>query len=761
MTQISDTRLPHDAIPPTAAGEHPKIVGVLGLVMMAGLSSGPSFAAESYEKTYAADEPIEELLVTGRDQKRTISTLPGKVEDIPQVITTIDQQTLTNQGVTTLEGALRNVPGVTTDLGEGGVLNGDQFFIRGLSAKNDIFTDGLRDFGVFVRDSFNYEQVEVLKGSSSTTLGRGVTGGGINTSSKTPHDNSDLNVSVAAGTANYLRATADWNQKITDKLAFRLNVMVHENKVARRDSVKSSRWGIAPSLKADLGEDTSLTLTYFHQEDDRLPDYGVGFFNNRPITEYGVPLSNFYGYDTDTDESNVDTFTARLDHQFSDNVSFTSNSKVGAYDRLFIQTINSCSTGGNCVGIDNPATAADATILTRSSPYQQKTWGVQNVSSLLVTAPLGGHKNEFLVGTDLSYQSNERKRFGFDDANRGRIAKNILNPSHGSGPALGAAYRKEDTTARDTSFFFHDQFWVSDVVSLVVGGRYNFYKVDQDRTDFVTAYNLNNNPPCDGILGSSCLTRYASDTEFFNPKASLIWEPAENQHYYISYATSSTPPGVTVSNGTALSASTQDLKPEENETFELGAKLGLFDNRMLMQASLFKTRKDNAKETDPQTGDVIASGYKQNVTGFEIGVSGNATDHLTVSANYTYLDSVIDEAIRSGAVLPDIEGNRTPYTPEHAASVYITYDFAGVGIDGLQLGGGGVYQSDVMLNRDNSQSLDGYVTFDGFVAYQIEGYRLAVNVNNLTDKAYFAQIHSSRVTPAAGRTIIATLSASF
>lgn len=56
-----------------------------------------------------------------------------------------------------LDEALRNVPGVTTSIGEGaGGMNGDQFLIRGFQAQNDIYEDGLRDFGVYSRDAFNF-----------------------------------------------------------------------------------------------------------------------------------------------------------------------------------------------------------------------------------------------------------------------------------------------------------------------------------------------------------------------------------------------------------------------------------------------------------------------------------------------------------------------------------------------------------------------------------------------------------------------------
>ncbi|KAJ8137137.1 hypothetical protein OY671_009650, partial [Metschnikowia pulcherrima] len=195
------------------------------------------------------------------------------------------------------------VAGVTTQVGEGGVVNGDQFFIRGQAAGNDIFTDGLRDFGQFTRDAFNYEQIEVSKGSSSTALGRGVAGGAINTTSKIPYAETAFTMDSSAGTDDYRRVTVDGNMPISETSAIRLNFMAHQNDTADRDVVNSKRWAFAPSIACGVGTDTRFSATCSHQEEDRIPDYGVPIAVTAstaevevPVTERGVPRSSFYGF---------------------------------------------------------------------------------------------------------------------------------------------------------------------------------------------------------------------------------------------------------------------------------------------------------------------------------------------------------------------------------------------------------------------------------------------------------------------------------
>src|SRR5207344_1972189 len=94
-------------------------------------------------------------------------------------------QVMQEQGVTTLRDALRNVAGISLAAGEGGA-QGDSLTIRGFTARNDIFLDGMRDFGSYYRDPFNIEQLEVLRGPSSVTFGRGTTGGAVNQAFKSP-----------------------------------------------------------------------------------------------------------------------------------------------------------------------------------------------------------------------------------------------------------------------------------------------------------------------------------------------------------------------------------------------------------------------------------------------------------------------------------------------------------------------------------------------------------------------------------------------
>lgn len=101
--------------------------------------------------------------------------------------------------------------------------------MRGADTSNSIYVDGIRDIGSVSRDTFNTEQVEVIKGPSGSDYGRSAPTGSINMISKQPRLDSGIDASASAGSAWFRRGTLDINQAIGETSAVRLNLMGEEN----------------------------------------------------------------------------------------------------------------------------------------------------------------------------------------------------------------------------------------------------------------------------------------------------------------------------------------------------------------------------------------------------------------------------------------------------------------------------------------------------------------------------------------------------
>ena len=508
-------------------------LGAAVLAATAGLAS----VAHAADAAADADGATEVSGVTVNGQKSALDTntglsvMPATVQDTPQAISVINQAQLRNQGVASLEQALRNVPGITIAIGEGGTLNGDQFKIRGFDSKDDVYIDGLRDFGVYTRDSFNYQEVQVLKGPSGAMFGRGTTGGVINTVSKTPQIKDFTSLDAYAGNGDYYRGLADINHVINDTTAVRLNLMANSTGVVDRDHIKSDRWGAALSVGFGLGTNTSLTLSYLHQHDKRVPDYGItivqppGQIIALPATEYGVGVerSSFLGFNADTDRTDADILTARFSHKANDWLTFTSDSRVGVYSRYFqYTTTDQCNAACTTALFDNnPATEAFGGI-GGSSPYDQDSWGAQNISTARMDLKFGGLRNLLIVGTDVSYQHNDKQFFAYTlpagISTRPSIPHPLVNPNPnfpaGYGvfrpvpgvnitcPATGTANcttnvlggtvftnvaataaLKTEGEATDLGVFLTDRLWLTDQLSIIGSLRYERYEAELDPAD--------------------------------------------------------------------------------------------------------------------------------------------------------------------------------------------------------------------------------------------------------------------------------------
>ena len=310
--------------------------GLALTVLFAGQARALTAEPSNDPGTAIAHTPSQRHRYRGDALEREVTgTAPESAHDIPQSIDTISQKQMTEQGNKRLTDALRDVPGITLNAGEGGS-HGDSLNLRGLSVPDSFFLDGIRDIGLYQRDTFDEDQVAVLLGPSSILFGRGSTAGVINEVSKEPLQAPLAAGTISVGSAGLARSTADFNWVLNDTTAARLNLMGEHSGVAERDLVENRRSGIAPSIAFGIGTGDRLTLSLLHQEENDQPDYGIPFVDGAPAK---VDRSNYYGlanYDhTGTD---VNIFTGRYEHDFGDNATLTNTTRAAHYKFAYIAT---------------------------------------------------------------------------------------------------------------------------------------------------------------------------------------------------------------------------------------------------------------------------------------------------------------------------------------------------------------------------------------------------------------------------------------
>ncbi|NNM74364.1 TonB-dependent receptor [Enterovirga aerilata] len=679
------------------------------------------------------------------------SRLPGTVQDTPQTINVVPREILEQQNVTTLEQALRNVPGVTVSVGEGnGGLNGDQFRVRGFQAKNDLFVDGLRDFGVYQRDSFNTESVQVLKGPSSEAFGVGTVGGAINQVSKRSFLGNVINIDGSFGTGFLGRGTFDVNRQIDATTAIRLNGMVNQQDIADRNNVKSDRWGIAASLGFGLGTDTQWHLNYFHQYTDRTPDMGVptiqapGWRYAIPATEFGLPRQTSYVRSTDRDKSSTDLLTSLMKWQVNDWLTVTSDTRLAFYDRNFSQTnpagcTAACAT--NFLAGGNPVIGYGAG---GGMSFLQNDWGVENVTAGTAKFTTGPFRHEAVFGVNYFYQDSERQSL---TAVGGRLPQNIRTPAFANASTFirnPAGRRLSDS--EDIGLFAQDRVWIVDQLSILGGIRWD---------SFSSTLRTSN---AAGLLGPTT----SNNNEFVSPKVSVILEPTKDQTFYMTYAQATSPTGQYAASATGIELPSTFLPPERSELYEVGAKINVLDGKLGLFGSIFRVNKDGSFDVDPVTGVAVAgpldAGESRRVHGVEIGASGNITEEWNVQLAYARLDGRVVRTNTGTNV-----GNVAPYVADDNFSVFTTYNIAPhLAIPGKLLVGGGVfYQSEYFADSGNVTRVPASLSVDSLISYEVNNIRIALNGYNLTDELNYGAAFNGRVTPASGRTFVGSFGVRF
>jgi catecholate siderophore receptor len=691
--------------------------------------------AEEDSGPAGSEGPLETVSDT-IDVNATGAPLPSSpkltepLRDVPQTLTVIPHELFAEQGATTLRDVLRNVTGISIQAGEGGGgVPGDNLSIRGFNATNDIFVDGVRDFGAYARDPYNLEQIEVAKGPASLYTGHGSTGGSVNLVTKTPHLQAEREGTVGVGSDRYNRATLDLNQPIATAgiagTAFRLNAVWDRENVPGRDRVENRRWGLSPSLSFGLGTPTRLTLSYSRLDQDDLPEYGIPWVpaTNTALARYAnqpapVDFHNFYGLvDRDYEKTRTGIATLTFDHDFGDSLSLRSLVRQGHSTR------DSVITAPRFLSNDSTTIRRElqSRDLTNEVVAQQN-----DLTARFETGPLS---HALVAGTELS------REIGRNHARSGPDAPtaDLFHPDPDA-PYTGRIMRtgaRTESKAETAALYANDTVKLGERWEVTGGLRWDRFAVDYD-----------------SIAVDGAATPFERTDEMLSWRSGVVYKPRPEGSVYLSAGTSFNP-SAEGATGISLSASTADLEPEKSRAYELGAKWDLFEGRLSANAALFQTEKTNAKTPGLNPGDppTVLAGV-QRVRGAELGLSGRITDRWSTFFGYTWLDSRIVKSNTAAETGSDLAN-----APEHSGSLWTTYRLP----RGFEIGGGIRYMGDRLNSSTTRRLAPAYTLYEATAAWEAgQHLTLRLNLYNLTDERYIDRVGGGHFIPGPGRSVALT-----
>jgi catecholate siderophore receptor len=699
--------------------------GVTFAGLLAGVAHGQEAVAPGPRDgdTTAAPSPRPNS-VTSMPPLEVTGTATSLPHDVPQSIATVGQQEIAEQAVTSLQDVLRNVPGITLNAGEGGA-HGDSVNLRGISVPDSFFLDGLRDIGVYQRDAFDEEAVEVLLGPSSVLFGRGSTAGVINQVTKQAMLSPLKAASLEVGTAGFERSTADVNVVLGDSSAARVNLMEQSFGVADRDYIHNKSYGIAPTLAFGIETPTTLTLSFLHQDENDLPDYGIPFIDGSPAA---VNRHSYYGLlDYDKSKTGVDVGTVRLEHKFSDHVSLTDSVRYGHYDYTYL--LSAPHLDDDFTGPPAPGTPLADIVIYRDQPSSSGTnEDLINRTDLTTKFEAGGLSHTLITGIEVSQETSDITKYinGID----------VIPPT----PLLDPDPHYSPPTALDT-----------DVLPHAYGSDVSFSAMDRTRLtqqwdlDAGLRWDRFNSHFSEAVSGSA----FSRDDTELSPRVALVYRPQSWESFYASYGASYNP----AIEYLTIAPTGASLSPEKDYTTEVGAKLDFLRGRLSVTGALFDTLLDNARQADPDDPTVQLLPFDQRVLGAEAGVSGYITDEWEVQGAYTRLDDRI-----SASTDPLALEKRAPNIPTDSVNLWVTWEPGRK----WKFGAGAIYQSQRFADVDNTAGVPSYFVVDGMLSYRVNRHLdFQVNLNNLSDKLYYTSIYYTAVdenhaVPGPGRTLLVT-----
>jgi catecholate siderophore receptor len=657
----------------------------------------------------------------------SIPKFPQPLTDIPQTINVVPQQVMQEQATTTLRDALRNVAGISLAAGEGGS-QGDNLTIRGFTARNDLFIDGMRDFGSYYRDPFDTQEVEVLQGPSSVTFGRGSTGGVVNQASKTPGLSQFISGDLEFGTDLTRRATVDLNIPVPalgSGAAFRMNAMGDIGDVAGRDVAEDRRDGFAPSLALGLGTPTRATFSYFHQNEDDIPDYGIPWLFNGPAP---VDRHNYYGLKHGNYLRTYDDIgTIRVEHDVNAHVTLRDQIRYANYVRdVLVTEPQLLTTGPTAV---KPSTPLSAMLVNRHEIGVNSTETFFD-DQLDVTARFdtGFLHHTLVAGVEGGRETSDPTRPNYTAPATSLLHPNpndLLNPN----PTISSKVNDRALTAGvyaiDTVSF--GQRW-----ELTGGLRYDRFDDTYKQTipSIVSFRRVDNMPSW---------------------RTAMVYKPVPIGSLYFDAGTSFNPSAESLS----LSAGTANLPPEHNRTYEFGTKWDMNQGKLSINSSWFRTVKENAREQAPNNSLLYVLAGNQRVSGFEATVGGQLTSRWEILSSYAYLDSrVVSSQFYPGAI-----GYPLANVPKNSFDFWSDYHLP----HHFELGAGTNYESSrtasstVPLDPTTGRfrEVPGYWVFNAMAAHPLnEHVDVQVNVYNLTNRYYYDELHPGHIVLGPGRSAL-------
>lgn len=623
------------------------------------------------------------------------SKIDSSLLDVPQSITVVNQNLLSDQGVYKLDDALKNVAGVMP----GGYYEAWDFYrVRGFDASFNTFVDGLRGGNGMGEETLGLESVEVLKGPSSTLYGESVLGGIVNLRTKVPRPDAFATVQFTSGSYGFYEVAVDADASLNSShtLYGRMN-LIYRPTDSFVDYVNRHRVYAAPALTWNINPNTQLTVLGRYQHDTGhlgfpLPAEGTVL----PNPNGDIPVNRFVGEpDNPNPVSEVNKqFGYQLTHQFSDSLSLYQNVRVDWYENHWDKLLYPAFLG------------ADQRTLYRYPLSYQEEWSDYVADTgMRFSMKTGRIQHNFVAGLD--YFRDPRKfneqSINFDDPSA-YMPLDLFKPVYGTPFSPISPIANGHTLAQYVGLYVQDRMRLTERLSLTAGARVDF------------ASNRDFSQP------------NSNDNHAFSPRVGGTYRLASDVSLFGDYSKSFLPQTGMIYDGSLSGAF---ASPETGDQWESGVKTSLLSGHMVNTFSLYRLTRDNVLTPDPNHPTFSLLTGEQRSKGAELETSFQLHSSWNLALAYAFTDAYVVK----DNVIPT--GTPTQNVPKNSFNLWSFYQLQRGRVRGLGFGFGARYYTQQSGDPLHTFSIPAYGLMDASVSYRRGHLGWQLNSYNLADRRYF------------------------
>ncbi len=704
------------------------------------LSSLLGFSQEKADSTKVLKEVTVEGLRENKYKKEsstTVSKMPLKDIENPQVYNSIPANLLKEQVVTNFNDALKNATGVTR-LWESTGRNGDgaeYYSMRGFAVQPSM-VNGLPALTNTTIDPINIDNIEVIKGPSGTLFGSSVIsyGGLINVVTKKPHQQFGGEISYNNGTYGSNRVTADVNLPLNDKAAVRVN-SAYTTEESFQDAGFSNAFFLAPSLKYEVNDKLTFLVN-------------TEFYKNTSAKASMIFLSRYAPLSFDS----MELFDRNYKRSFTSNDLTMNNNSFNMQMQALYKLSNNW-TSQTVLSKSSTKTngyyhylwdSANGDEFTRFISKADGTFYTTNIQQNFIgDFKIGNMRNRLVAGLD--YYNSRLINGGSGWVANGTVSlvngtdNGVLTQAGTDALLTGSFAGNTEANQEIMSAYVSDVLNVTNKLSVMASLRLDYFDGKTSQYDGIET------------KGQVALS----------PKFGAVYQIVENKvsvfGNYMNGFKNVAP--TTVADLDGSNPRTKEFDPEQANQFEVGLKTSLYKDIISASVSYYDIRVKDRVITDPNNINNSIQGGEVESKGVEVSIVANPIKGLNVIAGFSHNDAEVTKESPGDGYLglrPEEAG------PETLVNLWANYTVTEGQLKGFGIGFGGNYASEYKtLNRANTGTfaLPDYTVLNSALSYDNDKFNVSLKLNNMLNEKYYSGW--STVTPQRLRSITAGVTYKF